>query len=155
MPNDSDSDGEDEDDDGVGGDEGGGDEDSAASPLVGDWEAMEEAAEEEHPGEEEEGGFPVVVAVQASGVEIDEGADLPDYVPTEADWRLDEVLGDHIHDNDGSHLDGGISDDALWQARHRLLTAFPSRQYAPPSCRVGKNIIAQFRHELEGSCLHK
>ena len=85
----------------------------------------------------------------------DEGGNIPDYIPTDADRRLNGVLGDHIHDNDRSHLDGDIPNDALWQAHHYLLTAFLSHQYAPSSCRMGKNIIAQFYHELEGSRLHK
>ncbi len=28
---------------------------------------------------------------------------------------MDEVYGDHIHQNPGTHLNGGITDDALWQ----------------------------------------
>ena len=141
----SDDKGEDEDDH-----EAAGASRDTTNPRAGErHESTEEEEEEDVP---EDAG---PAAIQASGVQPDEGADLPDYTPTEADRRLDAVLGDHIHDNDGSHLDGGIPDDALWQARHRLLTAFPSRQYATPSCRVGKNIIAQFRHELEGSRLRK
>jgi hypothetical protein len=45
----------------------------------------------------------------------DEGADLPDYVPTEADKLLDGVYGDHVHDNDGSQLEGGVDEDKLFQ----------------------------------------
>jgi hypothetical protein len=32
------------------------------------------------------------------------------------DLKLKEVYGDYLHhQNDGTHLDGGIKDDALWQ----------------------------------------
>ncbi len=40
--------------------------------------------------------------------------DLPGYKPTEVDQKLKEVYGDYLHQNDGSHLDGGIQDDAEW-----------------------------------------
>ena len=40
-------------------------------------------------------------------------ADLPGYVPTEADRLLDMVYRDHAHDNDGTHLSGGIAGDKM------------------------------------------
>ena len=76
------------------------------NPLAGEWH--ESAAEDEEEDAQEDAG---PAAIQASGVQPDEGADLPDYTLTKANRRLDAVLGDHIHDNDGSHLDGGIRDD--------------------------------------------
>ena len=45
----------------------------------------------------------------------DIGADLPTYVPTEADNLLRNAYGDHVHDNDGTHLSADIVDDPLWQ----------------------------------------
>ena len=39
----------------------------------------------------------------------DPGADLPGYESTPADRLLDSVYGDHVHSNDGRHLDGGVS----------------------------------------------
>ena len=39
--------------------------------------------------------------------------DLPGYIVTDVDRKLQEVYGDYIHQNDGSHLDGGIADDAF------------------------------------------
>jgi hypothetical protein len=44
-----------------------------------------------------------------------EPSDLPGYTLTEADIKLDEVHGDHIHLNDGTHLTGGITDDSTWK----------------------------------------
>ena len=46
-----------------------------------------------------------------------EGAsgDVPGYVPTPEDLRLREVYGDWVHQNPGTHLDGGISEDGRWQ----------------------------------------
>jgi hypothetical protein len=34
------------------------------------------------------------------------GADLPGFVLTYTDKEMDKVFGDHIHHNDGTHLDG-------------------------------------------------
>ena len=45
-----------------------------------------------------------------------DSSDLPDYTLTEVDKIFDEVFGDHIHQNPGLHLDGGITDDATWQS---------------------------------------
>jgi hypothetical protein len=61
-----------------------------------------------------------------------ENGDLPDYIPTDADRMLDAVYGDHIHQNNGMHLTGGISDDALWQDYWRHLVVFPSKAYDVP-----------------------
>ena len=46
-----------------------------------------------------------------------EGArgDVPGYVPTPEDLRLQEVYGDWVHGNPGTHLDGGVQEDELWQ----------------------------------------
>ena len=30
---------------------------------------------------------------------------------------FDELYGDHIHQNSGSHIHGGIVDDSVWQCR--------------------------------------
>ena len=45
-----------------------------------------------------------------------ESADLPDYTVTDIDRMMDKVFGDHVHQNDGTHLTGGVVDDATWQA---------------------------------------
>ena len=41
------------------------------------------------------------------------GADLKGHRLTPCDLKLRSVYGDHVHRNDGTHLAGGISDDAL------------------------------------------
>ena len=48
-------------------------------------------------------------------------ADLPGYAPTEADKLLDLVYGDHAHNNDRTHLSGGIAGDRMWQERWRRM----------------------------------
>ena len=44
---------------------------------------------------------------------------------TDADRRLCSVYGDTIHQNDGTHLDGGIgvAEDAKWQRFHLRIAA--------------------------------
>ena len=45
----------------------------------------------------------------------EEGDDLQGFVPDQAYQLLVEVYGDHLEHNDGTHLHGGVVDDALWQ----------------------------------------
>ena len=40
--------------------------------------------------------------------------DLPGTPITEVDRMMFEVYGDKVHQNDGTHLDGGIPDDKVW-----------------------------------------
>jgi hypothetical protein len=46
---------------------------------------------------------------------------------------LDEVYGDHIHQNLGTQLDGGMTDDVMWQGYWQQLIACPSSTYDVPS----------------------
>ena len=48
-------------------------------------------------------------------ISTEAGADLQGHRLTPCDHKLRSVYGDHVHRNDGTHLTGGISDDALWQ----------------------------------------
>ena len=77
-------------------------------------------------------------------------ADLEGYQPSLADQKLDEAYGDHHHQNSGSHLHGGINDDAVWQLRHkRIISARPSR-YQVPSGRAGRRFISMLTKEFQG-----
>ena len=33
--------------------------------------------------------------------------------------------GEYIRNNDGTHLDGGISDDLIWQERYKRMIVYP------------------------------
>ena len=46
---------------------------------------------------------------------METNADLPGYFRSRADIKLNRMFGDHPHDNNGTHLDGNIPDDCLWQ----------------------------------------
>ena len=52
--------------------------------------------------------------------------DLTDYTLTPEDLRFQEFYGDRVHANPGTHLHGGIGDDATWQEWWRDLTVMPS-----------------------------
>ena len=56
-----------------------------------------------------------------------EGArgDVPGYVATPEDLCLWEVYGDWVHGNPGTHLDGGVKEDGLWQGWWRDLAVMP------------------------------
>jgi hypothetical protein len=58
-----------------------------------------------------------------------EDGDVPGSSLSDADQKMDKVYGDHIHHNPGTHLSGGIADDALWQERWLQLVSFPSHAY--------------------------
>jgi hypothetical protein len=64
--------------------------------------------------------------------------DLPGAAISMADLKLKEVYGDYIHQNDGTHLDGGIADDSVWQARWAKLIVLPTQRYQAPGGPVGR-----------------
>ena len=69
---------------------------------------------------------------------------------TDADRKLMEVCGDYIHQNDGTHLDGGIKDDDMQQACWRKLVALPSQGYNAPGGAVGRRYVRMLTEELRG-----
>ena len=83
----------------------------------------------------------------------DVGADQPGYVVTAADRLLDTAIGDHVHENAGIHLDGGIATDALWQRRWRRMALIATTRYQAPACKVGRRfltiLVAEFRGARE------
>ena len=56
----------------------------------------------------------------------DPGADLRDYEQSPVDQLLDDVYGDWAHQNDGSHLDGGVEGDLTWQRRWKRIVDLPT-----------------------------
>jgi hypothetical protein len=76
--------------------------------------------------------------------------DLPGVTVTEADRKLMEVYDDYIHQNDGTHLDGGIKDDAMWQENWRKLVVLPPQRYDTPSGPVGRRFVRMLTEELKG-----
>ena len=86
----------------------------------------------------------------AERVTCDEGADLPGYILTPADRLLDTVYGDHVHANDGCHLDGGVADDGMWQARWNRVLQHHPKNYSVPKGRVGNRFLTRLIAEFQG-----
>ena len=61
-----------------------------------------------------------------------------------------EVYGNFTHHNDGSHLDGGVADDAIWQCRWLRLAAHSDTWYAMPTVSVGRRFMAILAVEWQG-----
>ena len=80
----------------------------------------------------------------------DTEGDEPGYTPTQEDIRLREVYGDWVHNDLGTHLDGGIHDDSAWQAWRRDLAVMLSRHYDMLSGRVGRRFVRTLGDELRG-----
>ena len=69
---------------------------------------------------------------------------------TKVDRKLRAVYGDTIHRNDGRHLDGGIANDAVWQARYDAVVANPHQLYLPPQGKIGAEVVSLMTSELRG-----
>ena len=69
---------------------------------------------------------------------------------TDVDRKLRAVYGDTIHRNDGRHLDWGIANDAVWQARYDAVVANPHQLYLPPQGKVGAEVVSLMASELCG-----
>ena len=63
-------------------------------------------------GEGKADGNTATTTMEVKGTAGDE----PGYNPTPEDLRLQEVYGDWVHANPGTHLEGGIRDNSAWQA---------------------------------------
>ena len=75
---------------------------------------------------------------KSENTEVEDGSDLPGYVRTLADQKLDDVFGDHVHSNNGTHLSGGVKDDTLWQNFYNEILPYTATHYDVPKGGVGK-----------------
>jgi hypothetical protein len=68
-----------------------------------------------------------------------------------ANRKLDAVYGDHIHNNSGSHLRGGIgsAEDLTWQGYFRRLSVHNPSHYDIPRGSIGKAITNEFANLFE------
>jgi hypothetical protein len=69
---------------------------------------------------------------------------------TRADELLIDVYGDTIHQNDGTHLDGGIADDKFWQGRWRQVVSCNLSLWDAPMGKVGKRFVQLLAEEWKG-----
>ena len=78
------------------------------------------------------------------------GADVQGHRLTPCDIKLWSVYGNHVHRNDGTHLTGGIYDDALWQTRWRRISNLTLRFYDAPKSKSGRRFVTLLTKELRG-----
>ena len=84
------------------------------------------------------------------GLEEQNIGNLPSATISEADRMMDKVYGDHVHQNDGTHLDSGIADYLIWQDYHKCLVVYPQKQYDAPKGAVGCHFISMLMELLRG-----
>ena len=84
-------------------------------------------------------------------ITTEEGADLPGHNLTECDHKLCTDYGDHIHCNDGTHLTGVITDDALWQTRWHRISNLTLRFYGAPKGKAGRRFMTILTNKLQGT----
>ena len=77
-------------------------------------EEDEENEEEYDRDRETPRGLPVEVVCVGGCASPEGNADLPDFTPERAHLLLQGFYGDYLHQNGGSHLDGGVADNAIW-----------------------------------------
>ncbi len=84
-------------------------------------------------------------------------ADLPGFVDTESHQTIRQVFGDHIHDNDGTHLTGGLPEevDKKWQDWYKSLIATPSRAYTLRRNGTSKRFLSILTEELQNVRKHR
>jgi hypothetical protein len=63
---------------------------------------------------------------------------------------VDAVYSDHVHQNPGTHLTGGIADDALCQEHWWQLVSIPLHAYDVPSGTIGKRFCKKVAEEPGG-----
>ena len=67
------------------------------------------------------------------------------------DIKLAEMFdGEYVRTNDGTHLDGGIADDLIWQERYKRIIVYPLSQYDLSNGVVGISFLSMLTDELDG-----
>jgi hypothetical protein len=80
---------------------------------------------------------------------------LPDYVTIDANRKLDEVYGDHVHQNSGRHLDGKVADGSMWQNYWERIVVYPSKTYTIPTGAIDKWFIRELVQLLDNTIEQK
>jgi hypothetical protein len=81
--------------------------------------------------------------------------DLEGATMSNADFLLNTVYGDHVHQNSSHHLDGDASNEIEWQSHWRRLAVYPSQTYdAPPKGKVGRRFVEKVAELLESIQKH-
>lgn len=121
-----------------------------SQPTTSPEDQEDEASASESDRAEEAESHPTQEAPAEDTPVTEAKADIPGYVLTEADKLLDLVYGDHLHDNDGLQLTGGVADDHVWQHRWQRIFKHPQYHYSLPSRGPGKRFVRILTNELQG-----
>ena len=84
-------------------------------------------------------------------VQIEEGADLEGVVLFEEYCHLVQVYGNHVHQKDGRHIDGGISDNKVWQLQWQLLLSQLVSRYHTPHWSIGRRYMKFLEEGFHGA----
>ena len=68
----------------------------------------------------------------------------------DANTKIKAVYGDIIRQNDGTDIDGGVSDDQEWQSRWRKIIGLPTQHYTVPKGHIGRLFIQKLADEMNG-----
>ena len=85
---------------------------------------------------------------EALATQQEQGAAAPDGNISPADRKLHEVYGDHIRADDGTHLDGGVPMDRMWQKYWRRMAQIAPIHYTVPKGVVGRRFLTILTHEF-------
>jgi hypothetical protein len=75
--------------------------------------------------------------------------DLLGTTVSDADRKVMEVYGNYIHQNDRSHLDGAIKDDAVWQEHWRKLVIPPPQRWTPFRAIINEGVGGDMQQKME------
>ena len=66
------------------------------------------------------------------------------------DHIICSIYGDHLQCNDITHLDGGVTDDAVWHNCWRRIRNLPTKWYDTPQGCTGRRFVQWMMVELKG-----
>lgn len=75
---------------------------------------------------------------------------LEGYLLSASDYKMWIIYSDHVHQNDGAHLTGGVKYDQKWQNWWKSVVALPDRRLSTPRGRIVKIFIGVSTEELKG-----
>ena len=80
----------------------------------------------------------------------EEHMDLTDFPPVRGNLLLEGVYGDYPHNNDWSHLEKGVLEEAAWKRPWQCLASQMASWYAMPSGSLGCWFMAILDTEWQG-----
>ena len=82
---------------------------------------------------------------------IEEGSNPLGHTLTECDHKLRSVYRDRVHCNDGKHLTGGFTDDALWHTQWRRVRNLTPSLHDTLKGKAGRRFVTLLTEELKGA----